>query len=165
MEPVPSVAREGPSGASGAERGTGNGKPRMLMANAERGTLNSFLLTLALVLAPAALQAQAAAPALEVMKGAHVRAKVPTLGTGWFYGSFAHARSSMGDCLGVGLVLPKYPKDTMLVMIGGLKLLEVDRRTNSDIPVIGLDAPADSDWQKVDLRALAKGDTGCKTSR
>src|SRR5882672_5235776 len=124
-----------------------------MMLHAERGTRNRFLIILALSLAPAAASAQSA-PAVQVFKHAHVRAKVPALGTGWFYGTFAHARSSMGDCLGVGLILPKYPKDTMLVMLGGLTLLEVDRRTNSDIYTMGLEPPADSDWQAVDLKAV-----------
>ncbi len=118
-------------------------------------------LLLALAIMPASLHAQARDTSF-VYKHAHVRAKVPALGPGWIYGQFAHARSSMGDCLGVGLVLPKYPKDTMLVMIGGLKALQVDRRTNTDVYMMGLEPPADSDWQVVNLKELAKADTGCK---
>ena len=129
--------------------------------NARIGGLTALLLSLPLF--PAALSAQARDTTF-VYKRAHVRAKVPSLGAGWLYGQFAHARSSMGDCLGVGLVLPKYPKDTMLVLIGGLKELQVDRRTNTDVYTIGLTPPADSDWQDVDLKALAKADSGCKSS-
>jgi hypothetical protein len=50
-------------------------------------------------------------------------------------------------------------------MIGGLKVLEVDRRTNSNIYALGLTPPADSDWQAVDLKALAEADSGCKKGR
>jgi hypothetical protein len=96
-----------------------------------------------------------------VFEHASVRAKVPSLGPGWYYGSFAHARTSKGDCLGVGLKLPQAPKEPVLVLLMGLKVLEVDRRTNSDVYAMGLDAPADSDWQVVDLPAVIKADTAC----
>jgi hypothetical protein len=52
----------------------------------------------------------------------------------------------------------------MLVPLALIKVLEVDRRTNSDIYAMGLDAPADSDWQVVDLAVVIKADTGCKAN-
>lgn len=117
-------------------------------------------LTALLAAFPAAAAAQTARAAV-VYQRATVRAQVPALGPGWHNGTFTHARSSQGDCLGIAIRLPQAPKDPVLVLLLGIKVLEVDRRTNMDVYNLGLDPPADSDWQVVDLKAVMKADTGC----
>jgi hypothetical protein len=112
-----------------------------------------------LVGVPASAWAQKA-QARVVYHGASVRAKVPTLGAGWFYGSYAHARIAQGDCEGVALQIPR-SKEPIMVMVSGLAVLQVDKRTNVGMVVIGLEPPADSDWQVVDLKSLSKGDSNC----
>lgn len=127
--------------------------------------LRTFRIALsALLLLPVAAAAQKPA-ATFVYQGASVRAKVPTLGAGWFVGTFAHARSTQGDCFGVGLKVPKLSDKPILVTLGGISVLQVDRRTNMDAFNIGLEAPADSDWQAVDLKALEESDKNCKTGQ
>ncbi len=113
-----------------------------------------------------------------IYQGATVRVRVPTIGPGWLPGKFAHARSRSGDCLGVAVHWAKAGPTPVLVMLGGVTALQVDRRTNTDLQVFDLDAPPasagksahpaeapDSDWQPIDLAALKKTDHQCKAAQ
>ena len=120
---------------------------------------------LLLLLAFAALQpvpaaAQDTADVL-VHQGARVRARVPSLGADWKLGMFSKAKVSGNICL--GLLLDERDKTgaPMLILLRGISLLDVDQRTNIPVYVVGLPAPGEGDWVKVDMGALRKSDGAC----
>jgi hypothetical protein len=78
---------------------------------------------------PLCAQTPAAPPV--VYAGATVRALVPSLGPGWRDGEFAYARVQGGSCLGIAVRLQGDGGPISLVMLNGIKQLEVDRRTCS----------------------------------
>lgn len=119
-----------------------------------------LLLSGCLLGACALLPAQEAPPSM-VHQGARVRAEVPSFGPGWQLGSFAFARVRGQRCLGVGILGRDTTGAPQLVLLKGIRRLEVDGRTNTDAYVIGLTPPGDSDWSAVDLDSLRLEDHEC----
>ncbi len=108
----------------------------------------------------ATARAQEAPPSM-LHQGARVRAEVPSFGAGWQLGSFAFARVRGQRCLGVGILGRDPTGAPQLVLLKGIRRLEVDGRTNTDAYVIGLAPPGDSDWAAVDLDSLRREDHDC----
>lgn len=122
--------------------------------------MRSSLALIPLLVLTGALGAQQAPPS-RIQQGATVRAEVPSFGEGWQLGSFAFARVRGQRCLGVGILGRDTTGTPQLVLLKGVRRLEVDRRTNSDVHMIGLTPPEDSDWVAVDLDSLRADDHEC----
>ncbi|HWA59249.1 MAG TPA: hypothetical protein VG692_18495 [Gemmatimonadales bacterium] len=119
----------------------------------------SWYALLALVAAP--LAAQDAPRPLLVHPGATVRVRAPSLGPGVYLGKFATANVRGTPCYGAAVTLPGANGSPSLILLKGISRLEVDRRTNVDAIVMGLEPPADSDWQAIDLARLRAQDIAC----
>lgn len=114
-----------------------------------------------LVLAAAPLAAQDAAPdSLVVYPGATVRVWVPSMNLEGRPGKFASGKVRNTLCYGIAVTLAAAGTPSLL-LLKGVSRLEVDRRTNIGIPVLGLEPPADSDWAVVDLTRLRAQDHAC----
>lgn len=123
-------------------------------------TVRHWLLA-SLALAAAPLAAQDAAPdSLVVYPGAAVRVWVPSMNLEGRPGKFASGQVRNTLCYGVALTFAGASAPS-LVLLKGVSRLEVDRRTNLGIPVLGLEPPADSDWAVVDLTRLRTQDRAC----
>ena len=116
------------------------------------------------ILAALTLGAVAALPAQTgpVRQGAHVRVVAPVFGATPLPGRFALAKIRGRTCLGVALDKTDQAGNPMFVLLKGVTLLEVDRRTNQDYAVFNLPAPADSDWVVVPAAELAAADSACQ---
>lgn len=96
-----------------------------------------------------------------VHQGARVRARVPSLGTDLKQGIFSKAKVSGQICLGLLLDQRDPSGGPMLILLRGIAGLDVDRRTNIPALVLGLPAPGEGDWLKVDMAALRRSDATC----
>ena len=117
------------------------------------------LISLAWFLSATSLHAQTPPPV--VYQGATVRALVPSLSKSWQGGEFAQAKVQGGICLGVAVRLQGAGGPVSMVLLNGIKQLEVDRRTNQDARVLDISPPTPDDWQPVDLTALRAQDAAC----
>lgn len=118
-------------------------------------------LLVSLLLAAAPLAAQAPAPdSLVVFPGAVVRVWVPSMNLEGRPGRFASGKVQGTLCYGIAVTFGSSTAPS-LVLLKGVSRLEVDRRTNIGIPVLGLEAAADSDWVVIDLTRLREQDRAC----
>ena len=114
-----------------------------------------------LLCATAPLAAQDQAPdSLVVYPGAVVREGVPSMNLEGRPGKFASGKVRNTLCYGVAVTFGSSTAPS-LVLLKGVSRLEVDRRTNIGIPVLGLEPAADSDWVLVDLTRLREQDHAC----
>lgn len=94
-------------------------------------------------------------------QGASVRVRVPQLGTGWIRGTVVQTGGAH-PCLGFKLARTDSKGRPQYVFLGGVRALEVDRRTNQGAFVVGLSPAADEDWQPIALSDLRRQDAGCR---
>lgn len=124
------------------------------------------LVTAAAACAAPPLWAQTSTPVSQpgktvVYPGAVVRVKAPSLGNDWFTGKFATANVRGASCLGAAIKLPNSNGSPSLILLKGISQLEVDRRTNQDALVMGLEPAGPDDWQTIDLTELRAQDSAC----
>lgn len=114
-----------------------------------------------LLLAAMPFAAQAQAPdSLVVYPGAAVRVWVPAMNLEGRPGKFASGTVRGTLCYGVAVTFAG-TSSPALVLLKGISRLEVDRRTNIGVPVLGLEPAGDSDWALVDLPRLRAQDRAC----
>lgn len=106
------------------------------------------------------LAAQDRSDSLVVHPGAAVRVWAPAIGAQGRPGKFASATVRNTLCYGVAVTLDGSSTPS-LVLLKGITRLEVDRRTNDGVAVVGLEPPADSDWTTIDLGRLRAQDKAC----
>lgn len=114
-----------------------------------------------LLLVPGAAAAQTRPDSLVVYPGAAVRLRAPSLGGGTFLGKFATAKVRGTTCYGAAVTLPGGAGAPSLILLRGISHLEVDRRTNLDVAVVGLEPATDADWEPIDLQRLRVQDSAC----
>jgi hypothetical protein len=119
----------------------------------------ALLLTLAV--APISRAAAQDSALIVVHQGARVRARVPSLGADLRLGIFSKAKVGGKVCLGLLLDERDPSGGPMLILLKGIAALDVDQRTNIQAMVLGLPAPGEGDWVKVDMAALRQSDADC----
>ncbi|HSB55053.1 MAG TPA: hypothetical protein VLD58_11885 [Gemmatimonadales bacterium] len=107
------------------------------------------------------LAAQTRPDSLLVYPGASVRIHAPSLGAGVYLGRFATARVRGTTCYGAAVILPGSEGSPSLILLKGVSRLEVDRRTNFDYAVLGLEPATEEDWLPIDLGQLRVQDSAC----
>jgi hypothetical protein len=114
-----------------------------------------------LFLGAGSLAAQTRRDSLVVYPGATVRVRAPSLGSAVYLGKFATARVRGTPCYGAAVTLPGSGGTPSLILLKGLSWLEVDRRTNLDVAVVGLEPPTEGDWALINLDQLRVQDSAC----
>lgn len=102
-----------------------------------------------------------ASPSAILNPGAHVRVKVPRLSSDWILGTVVTLQRA-ATCLAVRLNHTDAEGRTQYAFFTSVKAMEVDRRTNQGVLVVGLPDPTADDWERWTSDRIALVATRCQ---